>query len=116
MGSLLCTIVIYVGHQPHLVLDIPGSVIYNEGLTGTCVAENSAIPPHVKVHKDYKNNCQIVSKKRVPGGSGGRTIFELINVNGTCVVQCFFTKTVEFKTITPVTDQGMYINFFIHIN
>ena len=93
--------------QPHLVWDMPGSVTHNEGLTGTCTAENSVIPPHVMVDKDYKSNCQIVSRKRLPGSSGGRTTFNLRNIIGTCVIRCYLHKTLVLKTISPVNEQGM---------
>jgi len=93
--------------QPHFVWDMPGSVTHNEGLIGTCTAENSVIPPHVLVDKDYKSNCQIVSKKRVPSSIGGKTIFSVRNVIGTCVIRCFLHKTLALKTISPIIEHGM---------
>jgi len=86
---------------------MPGNVTHNEGLIGTCAAENSVTPPHVMVDKVYKNNCQIVSRKRVPGGSGSRTTFNLRNVIGTCIIRCFLHKTLVLKAISPVIEQGM---------
>ena len=94
--------------EPDLQLDMPKNVAYNEGLTGTCVAKNSLISPHVIVNKDFKSNCHIASRNKIQKGSTCQTTFELSDVNGTCVVRCFLFRARVEGTVIPVISQGVY--------
>ena len=90
---------------PQLHLEMSKTAHHDDVLTCNCSSHDGPIPPHVRIAREDRSNCQleIISKK--PQASGGFcTQFVLKDITGNCSVQCFIGKSKIAKTISPIAE------------